>query len=214
MRNLKRIVLAFVLSLLVTLTCVGQKSRGSKRGAAKPRPRPTPVKEDEFPSATLIQPSGVVAGRTPDEVREVGAATINYSRDRDETTVVSEGEVYREAPVWITLFSEFNAKGKKVVRPEVVEVTASSNAAVFDEGVGLIIEADGKRFDFKPEPETCIERKCVNLRALVNIATFEQITRSRSVTVRAARYTFNLNTAALEALGDMLRAIESPPKNP
>jgi hypothetical protein len=213
MRNLKLIVLAFVLLLLVTLTCFGQKSRGSKRGAAKPRPRPTPEKEDEFPIAILELPSGVSAGM-PDEVREVGAATISYYRSRDKTSVYAGGEVYRKAPIWIRLSYHFEVKGKEVVRPEVLEVTALSNAAVLDEGVGLVIEADGKRFDFKPELEACIERKCENVSAYVDFATFEQLAKSRSVTVRAAPYTFNLSTAAREAMGDMLRAIGSPPRKP
>jgi hypothetical protein len=214
MRNIKRIVVAFVLSLLVTLTCFGQKSRGSKRGAAKARPRPTPEKEDEFPSATITLPREMIASSMPDETRKVGHATVSYFRKRDETSVFAKGEVYREAPVLIWLSFNFDVKGKEVVRPEVVVANASSNVAVFDEGVGLIIEADGKRFDFKPEPETCIGRKCVNLHASVDFATFEQIAKSQSIKVRAARYWFELNAGAREALGDMLRAIESPPNNP
>jgi hypothetical protein len=214
MRTLMRIVLALALLLLVTPTCFGQKSRGSKRGAAKPRPRPTPEKEDEFPSATIELPSDVsLSAGTPDEVREVGAASINYYRRRGKTGVYVGGEVYRKAPIWIRLSCSFEVKGKEVVRPEVVEVIAFSNFAVFDEGVGLVIEADGKRFDFKPRPESCFKRKCINLSAHVDFATFEQLARSRSVTVRAAPYTFNLSAAAREALGDMLRAIESPPKD-
>jgi hypothetical protein len=214
MRNLTRIVVAFVLSLLVTLTCFGQKSRGTKRGPAKPRPRPTPEKE-EFPSGIVIAPVTRAAGSgEPDEVREVGNATVSYYRKRDETSVFIKGEVYREAPVLIWLSFDITVKGKEVVRPEVVVANASSNVAAFNEGVGLIIEADGKRFDFKPEPETCVERKCVNLHARVDFATFEQIAKSQSIKVRAAPYWFDLNAGASEALGDMLRAIESPPKNP
>lgn len=214
MRNPTRIVSAFVLLLLVTLTCFGQKSRGTKRGASKPRPRPAPEKEGEFPSAVIKMPRELIASGMPDETRKVGQATVSYFRKQDETNVYVGGEVYREAPVWIRLSYNFDVKGKEVVRPEVVVVNASSNAAVFDEGVGMIIEADGKRLDFKPEPETCIERKCVNLHARVDFNTFEQIAKSRSVTIRAARYTFDLNAAGREALGDILRAIESPPKNP
>ena len=211
MRNLMRIVHAFVL-LLVTLTCIGQTSRGSKRGAAKPRPRPTPEKE-EFPLPTVTLPSEMSSGM-PDEVRKVGQATVSYFRKRDETSVFAKGEVYREAPVLIWLSFNFDVKGKEVVRPEAVNVRASSNVAVFAEDGVLVIEADGKRFDFKPDTAGCIERKCINLGANVDFATFEQIAKSQKVTVRAARYTFDLGAGGREALGDMLRAIESPPEKP
>lgn len=108
----------------------------------------------------------------------------------------------------------FDVKGKEVVRPEAVYVRASSNFAVFPENGRMVIEADGNLFKLKAVPAGCHKRKCVNLGANVDFATFEQIAKSGKVTVRAARYTFDLGAGGREAMGDMLRAIESPPENP
>jgi hypothetical protein len=145
----------------------------------------------------------------------VGQATVSYSRDENETSVSVGGEVYRKPPVAIWLFCSFSVSGTEVVRPEAVEVSATANGElVFKEGSRLVIEADGKRFDFATEQPGCHERLCVDMNARVDFATFERIANSKSVKVYADRFAFVLNEGARQALRDVLRTIESPAKKP
>jgi hypothetical protein len=82
----------------------------------------------------------------------------------------------------------------------------------FREGGRLVIEADGKRFDFDTELPGCYQRLCTDMSARVDFATFERIANSKSVKVHADRFTFELSEVGREALRDVLRTIETAKK--
>jgi hypothetical protein len=116
--------------------------------------------------------------------------------------------------VSIRLIYDFRVKGEGLVRPPAVTVTAVANAAVFNENAGVIIEADGVRFNFKPDTQGCIHHKCTNAVAAVDFATFVRIADSGKVVVHAPPYTFTLSEQPLVAARDVVRAVETGPKRP
>ena len=204
MRNLIRIFFALVL-LFTAATCFGQTKSRPKRKTTKA--------EDEIRLPAVRVGKGSIAPE-PEWTKAVGAATVRYYRDRNKTTVAAVGEGYRQPPIQIQLLCDFEVKGEGVVRPEAVKVTALSNALVLAENAGLVIEAGGERFAFKPDTAGCDGRKCSNATAAVDFATFERIASSASVVIHAAPYTFTLNEHARAALRDVVRAVESAPKKP
>jgi hypothetical protein len=145
----------------------------------------------------------------------VGQARVSYYPDENQTFVSADEAVYRKPPVQIWIVYSFNVSGKGVVRPEAVEVSPTTGGElVFKEGSRLVIEADGKRFDFATEQPECHERLCVDTTALVDFATFERIANSKKVKVYADPFTFELSESGRQALRDMLRTIETPTKKP
>jgi len=211
-RNLIRVL--FTLTLFFTATnCYAQTGSRPKRKAAKTRTRTKQPAKDEFYTSTVELPKGMTVPE-PEWKREVGVVGVSHYKERDETNVSTGFEVYRRAPIMITLTFYFSVKGAEVVRPESVDVTAVANALVFAEDAGLVVEADGERFAFKPNTIECHERKCLNARAAVDFATFERIADSANVVIHAAPYTFELNEYGRGAMRDVVRAVESTPKKP
>ncbi|HJQ32619.1 MAG TPA: hypothetical protein VJ866_10585 [Pyrinomonadaceae bacterium] len=214
MRNLTRISLCLTLSLLLAAVCGAQQGRrtkrSNKRGTAPPR-------------------EGVIISSSPPdvatEVRQVGNATINYYGTKDETMVFVElPQVYEYQQLPLELFCHFNVAGKKVVRPESVLVQLSWDTLTFRirKGMRLFrrgdisIEADGRRFNFKAEQacDTGWVESCDMTLAHMDFASFEQIVNSKRVKVRVEPHTFELSETQLDALRDMLRAIEPAATKP
>lgn len=212
MRSFTRICLCLVASISLAAGCVGQERSRPKKGRAKSQQRAAPQGQEEtrVPSLTTSAPVP-----SPGEVRQVGQAEVRYYRDSNTTYVSAGSAVDAKLPVGMELSFTFSVSGREVVRPEAVEVALSSDGeAVFKEGAGLSVEADGKRFDFKPQPTSCFEQKCVDVKAAVEFATFEQIANSRSVKIRAERFAFELSEKGRAAMRDLLRAVEAPAKRP
>jgi hypothetical protein len=211
-RSITRICLCLTASISLAAACVGQEGSRPKKRRVKSQQRAAPQRQEEIRVPSLITSAPVPS---PGEVRQVGQAEVRYYRDSNTTYVSAGSVVYEKSPVSMDLSFTFSVSGKEVVRPEAVTVALSTNGvAVFKEGAGLSVEADGKRFDFKPQPTSCFERQCVDVTALVEFATFEQIANSRSVKIRAERFAFELSENGREAMRDLLRSVESPLEKP
>jgi hypothetical protein len=212
MRSLTRICLCLVALLSLAADCVGQRSSQPKKRREKSQQRTAPQRQEQiyFPSVSTPGPVSSSA-----EVRQVGQAEVRYHRESNETYVSVGSVVYEKPPLWMWLSFSFRVSGKEVVRPEAVEVALSTNGmAVFEEAAVLSVEADGRQFDFKPQPAPCFKQKCIDVTALVGTITFEQIANSRNVKIRAGRFVFVATEKAREAMHDLLKAVETPAKRP
>ena len=200
MRSFTRVLLTLMLSLSVAATCAAQNNRRAKRPKRK-----SPARAREV---TVIA-NGPVS--YPEEVRQVGNAHVFYHKESNQTSVdVNFGEVYRSKQVSVDMSCSFDSKGETVSRPDKVLWFLHSEWNVFKEGDRMLVEADGKQFEFTYGPPGVATDSQINV--FLDFGSFEQIAGSQSVKVSVGQVAFTLGDNRREALRDMLRAIETPPK--
>jgi hypothetical protein len=200
MRSFTRILLTLMLSLSVAATCAAQKNRRAKHPKQK---SPTRARE-----VTVITNGSPIF---PESKRMVGSASVLYYKESNDTVVHADlGEVYRSEQVLVNMTCSFDSKGEKVSRPDKVQWLLYSKWNVFKEGDRMLVEADGKQFHLTLEPLGVATDSQINV--FPDFGSFEQIAGAQSVKVRVGQVAFTLNDNQREALRDMLRAIETPPK--
>jgi hypothetical protein len=202
MFTLTRILLCLAVSLSLAGACAGQNSKKSKSSSQKGKPRPAQEPEEMEVIAPLTS--------KPAESRRVGRAEVSYHhvpRDTVDAVVVLP-EVYRGRGQTMGFVVDFVVGGKEISKPEEVHVSFDTDETQFkaDRADRLVLEADGRQFSFSiPRDWQAVD---------IDFPSFEQIARSKSVKGRLGRLTFELTGSHLEALRDLLRAIESPARKP
>jgi hypothetical protein len=197
MRSFTRILLTLMLSLSVAATCAAQKNRRARHPKQK---SPTRARE-----VTVIA-NGITF---PEERRMVGSASV--LRFKDSAIVDADlGEVYRRGQVSVSMDCSFDSKGEKVSRPDKVQWLLYSKWNVFKKGDRVLVEADGKQFQFTFEMPGVATDSQINV--FFDFGSFEQIAAAQSIKVKVGQVAFTLDDNQREALHDMLRAIETPPE--
>lgn len=200
MRSFTRVLLTLILSLSVVATCAAQNNRRAKHPKRK-----SPTRAGEI----AIIANGPVD--YPEEVRKVGSASVLYYKRSNNTLVdVDLGEVYRSKQVSVIMTCSFDSKGETVSRPDKVQCLLYSKWNVFKESGRVLVEADGKRFEFTYGPLGAATDSQINV--FLDFGSFEQIAGAQTVKLSTGQVAFTLDDNQREALRDMLRAIETPPK--
>lgn len=198
MRSFTRVLITLTLSVSVAATCTAQK----KRQARHPK-QESPARARKM---TIITTGPVIS---PVEERMVGSASLIRLDDSTVIVAAELGKVYRRGRVSVGIDCSFSFEGKKVSRPDKVRWFLYSEREVFKEGDRMLVTADGKQFQFTSEP---LGGATDGLDGFFDFESFEQIVAAQSIKVRVGEIAFTLDNNHREALRDMLKAIETPPK--
>lgn len=201
MGRLNRTCLHFIVSSALAATCVAQGGR-----TQPPKREPAPRR---LPGVSVIVPEGRVEGAPP-EFSKIGQATVEFNPRLNLTTVtVMLQDVYRRREATANLEFDVMFKGREPVRQDEVHWMFWSDWDIFRGDAPLMVEADGKRFSFKPEREASDG----GLRmGSMDLATFELLVKSRQARLGIGRVTFLLTEGQREALRDMLKIFGTPAK--
>lgn len=186
-------------ALAATCMAQGGRTRPAKR-------EPAPKRQ---PGVSVIVPEGRVEG-SPPEFSKIGQATVEFNSRLNLTTVtVMLQGVYRRREATANLEFDVMFKGREPARPDEVHWMFWSDWDIFRGDAPLVVEADGKRFSFKPEREASDG----GLRmGSMDLATFELLANSKQARLGISRVAFVLTEGQRAALRDMLKIFETQAK--
>lgn len=158
----------------------------------------------------------VTVDEPPSSFRKVGQAEIGYFASSDTTEVRTEWPVYKSDTLSTSMWFEFRVKGKRISRPESVNVNLGCSGQ--KELLGTITEfkldADGQELTLEHlrpggiEYDLNAKRFLRAIHGSVSFDTFAKLVSSKSLKVHVGEMVFELNNNSRSALRDMLKAVQ------